>query len=408
MGSASGKMKGSILGSVVANGNFWLCLIINIINKMGRSCVSQPVKLLGSTIGMPASLIGTAASVYLICSMVIRSPFGMMLDRYNKKLMLTGAFLIQGFSFLFYMFVDTPTMYFVAKVIEGFGFGVGYLAMTIIVAGTSDKKAMGSALGLMSMLPFIFASATNYITLQIRTLFGEEYSFIGGAACIAVCIVLSWLLRFDTKPAEFAEPVKTKEKRSKILVVSALPTAAIMIAVIIPTLEADNYLAIYGEEAGIPYYAEYLSIYMVANGLSSGVVGYLRDRFGTKVTVYPVILSGVLATLIIGFTTNQALWMLSAVLMGVAGGGILIICRAQAVLNSSAKDVGLAVATNAIVMDFGSIIMNPASGALADIFGYANMYKIIAALPVLAFVFTLLFYKKLFGKTARTEDDAQG
>ena len=402
MGSMKEKLQDSVIGSVFINRNFWICVLINIINKMGRSCASQPIKLLGNSIGMAASLIGLATSCYYICSMLIRSPFGTLLDKLQKKKVLTAAFLIQGGSFLLYMVVDTPAMFFIAKAIEGFGFGMAHMAMTAIVASTSSKKAMGSALGLLSMLPFVLASLSNYITLQVRTMFGEKYSFIGAAACVAVCILLSWLLRFEKSEAEVKEVHQvSKKERARLISFYALPTALVMIAVIIPTLLSDNFLAIYGETAGLPFYAAFLSVYMVANGISSGVVGFFRDKFGTKATVYPVIISGIVGTAILGFSTNQILWTISSVLMGIAGGGMLIICRAQAVLNSPKSEISLAIATNVLVMDAASIVINPLGGAIADTLGYANLFKIAAVLPMLALIVTIVFFKKLFGETSK-------
>lgn len=403
MSEVKNKISDSVVGSVLVNRNFWLCVIINIINKMGRSCVNQPIKLLGNTLGMSAALIGLTGTLYYIISTLARTPFGTWLDSAkNKKLVLTVGFGVQALSFLFFIIVQNPAMYFAGKLLQGLGFGLSYIAMTMVVAGTTKNKSMGVAMGLLSMLPFILSSATNYITLVVRKLFGENYSFLGGAALILLCIILTQFL--DLGDLEAIE--RKKQSKFGLVSMSALPISILMVLIIIPTMMLDTFIGIQGENAGLSFYAAFLSLYMLINGFSNGIVGYLRDRVGSRIII-PVALCAAAGTLILGFSQAELPWMVSATLLGIAGGGALTVCRAESALSTSKEEVGLAVATNAMVMDAVSIVINPVGGLIADNFGYMNMWKITALLPVIGTILAVVAYKSFFKNSVNQERQEQ-
>jgi len=403
MSETKNKISDSVIGSVLVNRNFWLCVIINIINKMGRSCVNQPVKLLGNSLGMSAALIGLTGTLYYIISTLARTPFGAWLDRSkNKKLVLTVGFGVQALSFLFFIIVSNPTLYFIGRILQGLGFGLSYIAMTMVVAGTTKDKSMGVAMGLLSMLPFILSSATNYITLVVRGLFGEKYSFLGGTALIVLCIILTQFLDMS----EIDDSKRKKQGKFGLVSKSALPISILMVLIIIPTMMLDTFIGLHGETSGLTFYAAFLSLYMLINGFSNGIVGYLRDKMGSRVII-PLAACAAAGTLILGFSEAELPWMISAVLLGIAGGGALTVCRAESALSASKEEVGLAIGTNAMVMDAVSIVISPVGGVIADSMGYMNMWKIAALLPIIGTLLTVFAYKKFFKNSVLKEQQDQ-
>jgi MFS family permease len=410
MDKKENSVSQGVLGSVILSSNFWLCVIINILNKIGRTCAKQPITLVGSSISMSATMIGSAMSVFFICSMLIRTPFGSLMDRFNKKVVLSAAFGFQALSYVLYLLVDNSGMYVFCKAMEGFGFGMAQLAMAAVVASTGSRKSMGSALGFLSMIPFLASALTNQITLWITSVFGTKYSILGAIICIGCCIILSWVLKFQPATEEKAEKKTDMEKttgRKKLISMMALPTALIMIAVQIPTLLVDNFMVLYGNSAGITFFASYISIYMASNGISGGAIGYLYDKLGAKLTVFPTIISGIIATIMLATTQSVGPWMVSAVLMGIAGGGITALCRARGAAMASRSEIGLVMGTYALVMDAASIILNPVGGMIADKFGYAALYGSSAVLPILALIASVVFFQKIFGDNKAAEAEAR-
>lgn len=401
MDETKNKISDSVIGSVLVNRNFWLCVIINIINKMGRSCVNQPIKLMGNSLGLSATLIGVSGTLYFIISTLARTPFGSWLDSSkNKKFVLTVGFGVQALSFLFFVFVNNPVMYFIGKMLQGLGFGLSYIAMTMVVAGTTKDKSMGVAMGFLSMLPFILSSATNYITLMVRNLFGEKYSLYGGTALVVLCIILTQFLDLN----QIDSSSRKKQTKFGLISKNALPISILMVLIIIPTMMLDTFISLHGEAAGLTFYAAFLSLYMLINGFSNGIVGYFRDKVGSRIIVLTAVCSAI-GTLILGFSEAEMLWMISAVLLGIAGGGALTVCRAESALSTSKEEVGLAIGTNAMVMDAVSIVISPVGGMLADNFGYMNMWKVSALLPIIGTLLTIVAYKKFFKNSVMKEQE---
>ena len=394
--SGTGPRK-SILLTVFTNKNFWLALLIMITANVGNACVKQPVTLMGSDLGFTASALGFITSLFTVFAMLGRGPFGNAVDHSRHKTWILAAqYVARGAVFIGFAFCMSQPMYVILKFAQGLTFGMGHLAMMLVIAETMDKRALGSAFGLIVLVPKLLSSVTNSITLQITTTFGAEYSCLAGAVLSFVPAALCLLLTMPTREADEPKPTKTKFSIKTFVNYRAIPLVLIMTFVSIPSLFIDNFMILYGKTDGMETLArDYITNYMWWMGIGSFWAGYAFDRFGFKRVGIALAIMGTIAQAILGFTTDSSTWFVSALLCGLACGGIGVTMRGYAVKECNQAEVALTVATLGVMQDVASLVGTSAGGVLIDAVGFATTFQILTVFPAIALIMIICFLPKL-------------
>lgn len=390
--------KKSIMATVLTDRNFWLALLIMTTANIGNACVRQPVTLLGSNLGLAASALGVITSLYTIIAMLGRGPFGNAVDAARgkrKTWVLGGQYAVRGIVFIGFALCGNVPMFVLLKFAQGLTFGMGHIAMMVVLAETMDKRALGSAFGLITLIPKLLSSVTNTITLNITNTFGVEYSCYAGAILSFIPAVLCLLL---VMPDRENAPAKTKAKFSLKTFVNyrAIPLVLIMTFVSVPSLFVDNFMVLFGQSANMADQAgSYISDYMWWMGIGAFVAGYLFDRFGFKGNAIIIAAMALIAQIMMAFSLNPTVWFISSILCGLAAGGIASVTRGYAVNESPKAVAALTVATLGVMQDLATLVGSSIGGVLADTVGYITTFKLIAICPAVALIMLLFFLPKL-------------
>lgn len=391
-----GKEKSPMM-ELLTSRNFWVAFVIQIIYTIGNVCVKQTVTLQASSLGMSAAVIGVIASLYTIMAMVCRTPFGQAMDRFDKKKVLMLTFVARAAVFVgFGLCVNIP-MFVALRFVHGALFGMGHIAMMIVLAAGGNRKSLGAALGLLTLLPKLASSYTTRIALAICDSVGTYAACYAGAAFNVICLLLCLLLVFP----EHGAPAKARAKSAgsglkNYMNYRAVPLILICTMVSVPSLFIDNFMVLYG--TAVPEVAtvakDYLSRYMWWMGIGSFVAGYAFDKLGFRICTYPCIIMGIAAQALLGFSTDSGMLLVSAVLCGLAAGGIAVTVRTHAVNESPVEVAALTVATTGLFQDLSSLLSSSFGGFLVDGIGYSATFKVIIMFPVIALVM-MFFYPKL-------------
>ena len=104
---------------------------------------------------------------------------------------------------------------------------------------------------------------------------------------------------------------------------------------------------------------------------------------------------GTIAQAILGFTTDSSTWFVSALLCGLACGGIGVTMRGYAVKECNQAEVALTVATLGVMQDVASLVGTSAGGVLIDAVGFATTFQILTVFPAIALIMIICFLPKL-------------
>lgn len=388
----------SVLLTVLKNRNFWLALLITVTASIGNVCVRQPVNMLSSEVGLTASVFGIVASIYVVFSMLGSGPFSNLIEYANRKTwILSGQYVARGLVFIGFAFCASAPVYIFLRFMQGLMFGMGHIAMMIVIAETMDKRALGSAFGLIVLFTKLISSVTNSVTLQITASFGISYSCLLGAAFSFIPALLCLFLIMPPKPTSIKKDKAHKALRlSTFINIRAVPLLLIMMFVSIPSLFIDNFMMLYGKSSGLTEQAgNYITSYMWWMGIGSFLAGYASDKFGFKGVAIVTAAMGVFSQLALGFSTDALVWMVSSVGCGIAAGGISAVTRAFSVSQCPSNRVALTVATLGIMQDVSNLLGSSLGGFLADSIGYAITFRLITVFPVIALLMLIFLLPKL-------------
>lgn len=389
------KETKSPMSELLTSRTFWIAFLIQIVYTIGNVCVKQTVTLQASELGLPASVIGVIASCYTIMAMVCRTPFGRAMDRMDKRKVLMFTFAARAVVFASFGLCRSVPLFIVLRFLHGALFGMGHIAMMIVLAAGGNRKSLGAALGLLTLLPKLISSYTTRLALMICDTVGTYAACYAGAICNLICVGLCLALAF----APSAAP-KAKEKSERglrgYMNYRAVPLILICTFVSVPSLFVDNFMVLYGK--AVPEVADvarsYLTSYMWWMGIGAFAAGYAFDKFGFKCTTYPCILMGIAAQAILSATTNSTALAVSAVLCGLACGGISVTVRTHAVNESPAKVAALTIATTGLFQDLSSLLGSSFGGFMVDSLGYTMTFRVVTVFPVIALIM-MFFYKPI-------------
>lgn len=404
----SNQTAKSPMVELLTSRTFWIAFIIQVVYTIGNVFVKQTVTIQANNLGMSATIIGVIVSCYTIMAMVCRTPFGQAMDRFDKKKVLMFTFVARAIVFVGLGIANSVPVFVALRFLHGALFGMGHIAMMIVLAAGGNRKALGAALGLLTLLPKLISSYTTTFALFVCDTIGTNAACYAGAACNLVCVVLCLFLVFKAEPTKGPAPKKDLASGLKnYMNWRAIPLILICTFVSVPSLFVDNFMVLYG--AAVPAVEtvarSYLTSYMWWMGIGAFAAGYAFDKFGFKVCAYPTIIMGIAAQAMLGFSTDSMILRISAILCGIACGSIAVVVRTHAVNESPVSVAALTIATTGLFQDLSSLLGSACGGVLIDALDYSGTFKLITIFPVLALV--MMFFYPAIMKCLKGAEQAE-
>ena len=241
--------------------------------------------------------------------------WGMLADRYGRKLMLLRSYFAAGFLF--------PLMYFAPNILCLIGIrlfcslfsGTATAAQILVVSGTPSEHH-GFALGMLSSAMW----TGNMIGFLIGAMVVNWFGFLGGFLICGAAYLIGGILTIFFIHEDFVPPRKDvkqpKQRENRLPGILASPAAGILLLFLCMGLARrfdDPYVAILvsligGNEKAV-FHTGLISAAAAAGGFLSGIVtGKLCDRFSpAKIAVPSILLAAV--TMIFQCTAHSLLML---------------------------------------------------------------------------------------------------
>lgn len=401
------KKKGFIAGilAILTNVNFLLIIVVNMLSSIAFSMLNTPVSLVGSSLGLSATLIGLIASLYSFSKILVRPFMGNSFKRWNPKWVYMCVLFMRGLVAVAYAFTNNIPMYLFSRLLQGVNFGCSNLATQIVVAEVVDRDDIGSAFGLSSLLPKLVAAYTTVLSMFFYTNYGAAVAFWASAGASVISMLGLLLVKFPDRSEEKKEAMKQMElsrgrKKSinDYIYLPAIPMSCIVCLLCIPTFAMEIIILLYCQEIGVDFGAEYLALYAAMMGIGAFVGGLLGDKIGEKFVVYVSMIMAIVAFPMICLTTNKSVWMLSAVLVGLYNAMPSPAIRANMMRHAGVLYSSVALATFCIFQDIASTVSTTIAGVLSDAVGYRWALSGLTVFPIIAMIiYTVLVIKEKKG-----------
>lgn len=156
-----------------------------------------------------------------------------------------------------------------------------------------------------------------------------------------------------------------------------------------------TFLAIYAAERGIANIGIFFTVYAAAMLATRPLLGKIIDHFGTHITILPSLACITLSLILLSRADALIGFLVAAAIYGISNGGLQTSTQTLSVIKAPQEKLGAANATYFMGFDLGIGLGAILSGFFVTMVGYANMYLLFAAFPLLAaLLYCAVIYRK--------------
>ena len=372
--------------------------------------------------GFSATAIGTVATLFTTCSMIMRFGAGRMVDSGSRRKvgMLGAAFVGVGliacllvvlFEPHFMSSVTLPggsvltvgmIVIILGRMMHGLGNSTVNITYTTMFADVLPRDRFVEGIGYSGLFNSVAQAIGPAIGIALIAL-SPTITFSACLAPIVMCFFIVSSLRYESDP-DYIKRAKTEDEAIgeeeykgiwKYFEKRSLPAAVIMFIMAVCSASVSNFLALYTASiglAGVSVYFTFKAAFMILTRVTS-------SRFSERLGIYKTIMLGIIITAvgysIIPAAKSPAMLYFCAAFDGL-GCGLAYPMLSVLTLNGvSRKRRGTANSTYLIMWDVGVGVGAMIWGALIDATGgYTPIFTLSGALLVIDFIISVWLSKK--------------
>ena len=368
-----------------------MIVAVTITATKGTVEIVYPPYLAGY--GYSLSLIGILTSLFAVVQLTSRVPVGIAYRADRAKRQFALALVAFGVSTCGFAFANGQLVPVVAlSVLHGFAFGsVGTLGLALVIDVTGGRRAGAS------MAWYTAAISAGYALGAVTG--GSLAEAIGipstlgliGLLPIAGALAVPALPAIEGAPL----PVDRGSGLRGLLAAGAKLDRRVWLAFVVVL-----YLNLLSDSVDtfFPVFAPTIGISLAAVGLlrafKSGAAIFIRSTgvilfrvIDHRTVALVAIVAAAAATMALPFSASLVLLIPIFVVLGLARGVLRATSAATiAELRNEGRDVGLASGVYNAGLDIGSIVGPTLGGALASVLGIAQMFQVVAAISLAAWL----------------------
>jgi len=345
-------------------------------------------------------LAGLASGLFIVGALVARIPAGRYIDFLGRrKMFLLGSLF---FFLLTFGYLAAPSLeaFCLVRLLHGIAFGCTSTAASTVVAALVPLARMGTGIGYFTLGVTVASAIGPFIAM---TLTGSGDFSLALRLCSTLTLLI-FLLAFGIRTPE--RVILESEKRQlrslrpslffekKSLAISFI---ALMGGVCYSTVL--SFLGAYTASIGVTGAGAslFFIFFAISSFVSRPLTGFLLDKKGGDVVVYPALFCMTAAMLIIAEAGGDAALLVGALLLGFGYGTITAACHALAVHCAPLHEVGIATSTYFVFLDFGIGVGPYTLGSFVPAFGFSIVYILAGVIAIIG----AGVYFFLLGKSAR-------
>ncbi len=350
-------------------GGIFCCLL-----GVGASLATVPFFVLRSLHGGNVE-VGVAVAALSVAAVVARPVAGRLADRHGYKVVMLSGTVICACAGLAYYGAGSIGLLVVVRVLHGAGEGTVYTGGAAWLVSLCPAERRGRVVGLYGIY--------MWLGITLGTLAGTVAMHLAGFSGVwGFCAVVG-VAGFLSVASKKAPPrPRTLATRSAIL-----PAAAVVPGIAV-SLAALGYAAL----------AAFVSLHMLARGVANGIaafdafgftyigvrlfIGNVPDRLTPRQVAFWSALVEAVGLVIVGLATNLLTVIIGGLVIG-AGLSLLFPSLALIVINRTPDSQrGAALGAFTSFWDVGIAVGAPASGLIASLTNYTDIYYVMAACAV--------------------------
>lgn len=330
--------------------------------------------------------VSLVTSVFALSAIVTRFITAALLKIVHRNVLLFIGITIAAASTGAFAIAGSVTAVLLLRIGFGIGFGIASTVMPTLVSQIIPLRRMGEGIGYFGLSSSLAMSFGPLIGLSVLDGYGFTPLAVMGALSAALIIPL--LLISRSIPPQ--PPKKTRLNQSGAPSGSKIPfNKKLIIPAVLNVLLSVTYggilgfLALFGKEIHMANVGLFFLFNACTILIIRPISGRLFDSKGPVVVVIPGALIIASSLIILSFTTQLPMLILSALLYGLGFGAIQPTLQAWMLRDCVPEQYGTANSLFYNALDFGVAIGSMALGVIASSTGYAVMYRYSAVCMLL-------------------------
>jgi MFS family permease len=337
-------------------------------------------------LGAGDGAVGLVLGVFAFAALVPRPFIGQQIDRGSRKRFLLAGGVIFAASSALYLVATSLPQLLVVRVLHGLGMACFHTAAFTTVADLAPAHRRGEAMGIWGTMS-VFATAIGpYLGLVIHDGPGDRAVFLASAGCALAGLAAVALFR-ERQPE--GPVTRAAEERGGLIEPSVFTPSLLILSLTLVYGTISSFIVLYAEEQGISNGGLYFTAFALATLASRVFGGKLSDRFGRRAVILPSLCVAVLTALVLSLASTLTLLLLGGVLFGLAfgAGNPAMTALAIDLVPPARRGSGMGTYTAAFELGIGAGAIS--MGAVAGVTGYATMFLLCSAYPLLGLAFAL-------------------
>jgi len=355
--------------------------------------------LFAATIGAGELIIGFIVSVSTMTGMLLKPIFGILSDRWGRKVwLLVSTILFSGMPFL-YQFVTTEQELMVLRLFHGISTAI-FGPVSLAYVGSINTKNLGTRIAYFGMSRLLASLLAPLIAGVLLTFLDFQTVFL----LIGFCSLFAMVPIFFLSESHVIKPqkqvsianqfYKSFQYSVKIPAIWLAGLLELMVYLAIYAIKAFLPLFIISQEGGTVFWAGlFFFVQELTHFIFRPVGGSASDRYGQ----YGVIFCGMIF-IALGLCTITSfplnLILITAIFLGIGQGLIFPSSVALLSKRSHHNHLGAAMGLYGALRNLGKVIGPIGAGVLLVMFDYPTVFYIFAALIIIALIIAAPFWIK--------------
>ena len=322
---------------------------------------------------------GLVSGLFIIGTLIGRFLVGKFLVRFGHKItLLTGLTGFLVFSGLYFIEFDLG-MLLIVRFFHGFMMGVASTVLGTVIAQIIPATRRGEGIGYYSLSSTLGTAIGPFLAIWLMFRFDYNVIFFISSAIAVSCLVVALGIHIPKLPANLSSTISQNQTKqnwlSQYIEIKALPIAIIMLLASICYSGVLSFITFYATEVNLVDAASlFFLMYALSIMASRPFTGPLMDRKGENIIMYPAFVIMAIGLIVLSFSYEAWMLLLSAALLGLGYGNIQSVCQTIAVKSTSVERMGFATSTFFIFLDAGLGFGPYFLGIALDFISYSTLY----------------------------------
>ena len=365
---------------------FIMVIVINAVNAISSYMVNPAFPDYLVSKGAAFEITGLVSSLLSWIALAFRPFSGAASDRFNKKIMMLGAYLIIAVCMLGYSVSNSVTPLVILRIIHGMAFAVSGTVSMAFATTFIPASRLGEGISYLSLGTLIGNMIGPQLGAIIADAFATEYCFmIAGGLCV-ICMVIIIFLPYRWERTAAVRRVSFSDFFAWELV----PEVFLIGVFSFGNGIISYYIRGLGKLRGIENISIFFTVYSVTLLFIKPFVGQLQDKKGVNFILYPAYVLYAAAMVIMANAYSLIPVIIAAVLKAAGQGSGTPAIQAESVRKLGVERSGVASSMCYIGQDLGNGLGPIYASLVIEKMGYGFVFNSTAVLLLIALAMLMI------------------